>query len=126
MKKGSLWDNNRKSLDHDNPPEILAMLKKHADVCRILKEKNKHLLCLKLRKTRGNFHTEVPPALLWDTLKALITGKRVTSCLRKNQGQEIIDLHTKLKQQKYCKMAKTLFALFQLATNKSRLPNSSP
>lgn len=40
QKKFFLWNNNRINLDHDHPPEIMAMRKEYAEVRRILKEKN--------------------------------------------------------------------------------------
>lgn len=35
-----MWNNNNINLDHDYPPEIIAMRKEYAEVRRILKDKN--------------------------------------------------------------------------------------
>uniref|UniRef100_A0A665T177 L1 transposable element RRM domain-containing protein n=1 Tax=Echeneis naucrates TaxID=173247 RepID=A0A665T177_ECHNA len=40
QKKGFTWNNNKINLDHDYPPEIMAMRKEYAEARRILKEKN--------------------------------------------------------------------------------------
>lgn len=40
QKKGFLWNNNKINLDHDYPPEIMAMRKEYAEARRILKDKN--------------------------------------------------------------------------------------
>lgn len=40
QKKGFLWNNNKVNLDHDYPPEIIAMRKEYAEARRVLKEKN--------------------------------------------------------------------------------------
>lgn len=40
QKKGFTWNNNKVNLDHDYPPEIIAMRKEYAETRRILKDKN--------------------------------------------------------------------------------------
>lgn len=40
QKKGFMWNNNKVNLDHDYPPEIMAMRKEYAEVRRTLKDKN--------------------------------------------------------------------------------------
>lgn len=52
QKKGISWNNNRINLDHDYPPEIMAMRKKYAEVRRILKEKNLRFRTVHLRAGR--------------------------------------------------------------------------
>uniref|UniRef100_A0A671ULT5 L1 transposable element RRM domain-containing protein n=1 Tax=Sparus aurata TaxID=8175 RepID=A0A671ULT5_SPAAU len=40
QKKGFTWNNSKINLDHDYPPEIMAMRKEYAEARRILKEKS--------------------------------------------------------------------------------------
>lgn len=40
QKRGFMWNNNKINLDHDYPPEIMAMRKEYAETRRILKDKN--------------------------------------------------------------------------------------
>lgn len=40
QKKGFMWNNSKINLDHDYPPEIMAMRKEYAEARRVLKDKN--------------------------------------------------------------------------------------
>lgn len=40
QKKGFTWNNHKINIDHDYPPEIMAMRREYADARKILKEKN--------------------------------------------------------------------------------------
>lgn len=47
-----MWNNNNINLDHDYPPEIIAMRKEYAEVRRILKDKNMQFRTLYLARLK--------------------------------------------------------------------------